>query len=169
MRSWRLEAPAVAGRAASSPRLRTAIARRAMRSSLYSPPPAAASPREKAGRVPRRSRVERLEGTRAYPAGAAGRRPRRRTITASNVPRAHPLLQVIHRAPAEGQDRPRRVLGAPGDERRGIGQIHVGDIVQAAELVRDRRLRVVAHPRGADLVDGPPGGQRLAVDLDVLR
>src|SRR5207245_6579504 len=72
-----------------------------------------------------------------------------------DAPRPHLLLEVVHRPTAHGQDGPGRVLGTAGHEGGGVRDIDVRYVVQAAPAVGHRRLRIVAHARGPDLVDGP--------------
>src|SRR5690606_23507981 len=69
------------------------------------------------------------------------------------------LLQLIHNirrgAHGERQYRPRRVLVGLRYEGTSVHYEQVLALVRLVELVDDRLFRIVAHPRGADLVNDP--------------
>src|SRR3954465_2913588 len=74
----------------------------------------------------------------------------------------HLARDVVRRAPGEREDRPRRILVRLRHEWRAVGDEQVLTVVRLAVRVHDRRLRIVAHARAAELVDD------LAASRDVV-
>src|SRR5437867_3562031 len=75
---------------------------------------------------------------------------------------------MVTRAPRQRHDGPRGILTRRADVARAVYDKQVPDVVRLLKLVQHRRLGIVAHPRGAQLVDGPSRSQHLAIDAHHL-
>src|SRR5712692_6022244 len=69
---------------------------------------------------------------------------------------------MITRAPRQRHDGPRGILTRRADVARAVDDQQVPDVVRLLKLVHHRGLGIVAHPRGAQLVDGPPLREHLS-------
>src|SRR5205809_7261101 len=81
----------------------------------------------------------------------------------SYVPLPEFVRQMVTRAPRQRHDGPRGILARRADVARAVHDKQVPDVVRLLKLVQHRRLGIVAHPRGAQLVDGPSFREDLLV------